>query len=85
MQEAAAYEAADLRLAQFDHDTAEPLPTTFAVTAHPLSGRGKGPVAGAGFPIVHLHETSGCVQRLPISTRIMECRSARHCISALKR
>jgi hypothetical protein len=42
MQEAAAYEAADLPLAQFDHDTAEPLPTTFAVTAHTLGGSGNG-------------------------------------------
>jgi hypothetical protein len=37
VQEAAAYEGGDLALAQFDRDTAETLPTTFAVTAHPFT------------------------------------------------
>jgi hypothetical protein len=36
----AAYEGADLPLAQFDRDTAESLPTTFAVKAHSFSGSG---------------------------------------------
>jgi cytochrome bd-type quinol oxidase subunit 2 len=38
VQEAAAYESDDLALAEFDHDTAQPMAATFAVTAHALRG-----------------------------------------------